>query len=312
MEAIRLLAATDDEAEFEMALHEVSEDVKSIVEAPWNEGLSRLGQAISTAGPEQTMLLNEARGKFDDVASRPSAPTSIRAMASGLVSAIWQLQGQGDLARRELVRALEAANADWGERDQAAADDPGDWALLSASDAAAHRAYALTRFAEEIGLEVQRLGLSSLSPTRLAMVRRAASLPPGTALPYSGPPTDEHCDFFGYVGPDELAAYWYRLRVALPQGQRVRWFVRATDLRVGATDERVFAFHPKELMSPSCGLRCLVEVGAIASVETGRDWFDDYLRLRLRDGGTFRFNTGSAKRTLQGMAMRLDPGLYEG
>lgn len=311
VQAMRLLTSTDDEGELGLALRELSEDVKSVVEAPWQEGLSRLGQALSTSGSEQTMLLNEARRKFDDVASRRSAPTSIRAMASGLLAAIWQHQGNEDLARRELARALEAANTDWTELDQAAADEPSNPERSSACDAAAHRAYALTRFAEEIGMEVQRLGLSSLSPTRLTAVRRAASLPPGTASPYTASPTEEHCDFFGYVGPNDLAKYWHRLRTALPNGQRVCWFVRATDLRVGATDESVFAFHPEELMSPASKLRHLIDVRAIVSIETGRDWFDDYLRLKLRDGETVRFNTGSAKRTLRGMAMRLDPRLNE-
>lgn len=90
------------------ALHDLDAKVSSLITQPLHEGLARLEQAATTISPDlQRTLLNEARAKFTDVASRPAAPLAVRALAEVALASCWWNLDHADLARAALLRAVE-------------------------------------------------------------------------------------------------------------------------------------------------------------------------------------------------------------
>jgi hypothetical protein len=302
----------DDQLQLELAA--IHSDVRSLIEAPWQEGLSRLRQSSVAGGDTRLALLSEARMKFDDVAARTAAPYSIRARASTLAACIWLGQGERGVARTDAIRALELADAAWEAMDFTPDELPNNLdGFYQLEDQARRRAEAAVRIATLSGVNLPQdaRDLKRITTTVIAGSTSGVSLAPdGYVHPHAGPPPLGQCDYFGSVGRDDLATYWHQLRRVLPEGECVRWFIRATDLRVGATDSTLFAFTADRMLQDR-SLTHSRPVRGITDIDTGRDWFDWFIAFKSPGSSKrIRFNLGAEEATMRSMAERLaDPGI---
>lgn len=92
----------------DQTLDVLSDDMKGLVAAPLHEGMSRLAQAVVVEDPTRRVaLLEEARGKFTDVASR-DVSVSVRARANAALALTWSQLGERALALATCEAALAA------------------------------------------------------------------------------------------------------------------------------------------------------------------------------------------------------------
>lgn len=130
VQTARALGLLQDAVASQLAI--VVGEVRSLASAPLSEGLARLSQAVETESQSRRqLLLEEARGKFTDVASRDLSP-SISTRAHLCLAVTWAQLGEASLAQSSCASALEALHGCFFNSPPTWSDSVNQFGLLKA------------------------------------------------------------------------------------------------------------------------------------------------------------------------------------